>query len=318
MKRMIACVAGLAVAAAVACVAICGGVGAPSAAWAVPGGSEVSGALGGPESSAIPAATYPPKTPAGRPAGDISGNSSTGTAAKPAARTAAELAADRKARELAARELAKTRAAVAARRPNTEFKDTPVKDALQALADAGHFSIVIDPALEEAGVDLTARTVSFKAAGLAYEDALNLVLPREAGYRIESGYIYITTQEKAWLPLQVMVLSMKLATTEIPDFPNSPRFNIGQVAGGGQAGRGGGSLFGVTPGAPAVEKPDRPTPERIIALLKHLVRNADDRRIAPWDDDGGPASIQQLGTQIVVTQTDAGLRAVVRVLAMIE
>jgi len=79
---------------------------------------------------------------------------------------AADLAAGaRRAQELAARELAKTRAAVAVRRPKTEFDNTPVKDALQTLGDLGRFSIVIDPALEEAGVDLAARTVTFKAHG---------------------------------------------------------------------------------------------------------------------------------------------------------
>jgi len=321
-------------------IALVGWMAAPVAAWAGATGSEVGAAASEPEGAATGAATYPAKTPAtGPPAGapaspaSVLPAASAGPAgvpaspaattpaaasAKPAAKTPAELAAERKAREEAARELAKTRMAAAARRPKTEFENTPVEDALKTLADAGRFPIVIDPALKEAGIDLAARTVSLKATGLSYEDVLNLVLPRETGYRVEAGYVLVTTLEKSWLPLKVMVYSLKLATAEIPDFTNAPRFNIAEAVRNRQGGQGGGgTLFGA-PAAAAPEVSGRATPERIIAMLKQFVQSANDRRIAPWDDVGGPATIQQIGLQIVVTQTDAGQRAVARVLVAIE
>jgi hypothetical protein len=351
MKHASAWIGGLGIAFVACMAALAMG---PAGQAAAPG-SEVGAALSEPESSAIPAATYPAKRPGSaaaaavpRSASDLAPDTgraaataasiaatvpaapaaaqptdttarSTAESTKAAPKTPAELAAERAARELAARELAKTRMTMAARRPKTEFDNTTVKDALKTLGDVGRFSIVIDPALEEAGVDLSTRTVTFKAAGLTYEDALNLVLPREAGFRVEAGYILVTTQEKAWLPLKVAIFSLKMATADIPDFTSAPRFSIGSVVTGGQGGQGGGGLFGVAPGAAAaVDKPDRATPERIVAMLKQFVRNSGDRRIAPWDDDGGPATIQQLGNQIVVMQTEAGVRAVAKFLAMVE
>jgi hypothetical protein len=310
MKSMLALLAGVAM-------VLAGWTALASSGQALPVGagvaaaSEVGAAASEPESSAIPAATYPAKSPAAAPTG----------AGKPAAKTPAELAKERAAAEAERKAIAKTQAAVAARRPKAEFENTSVKDVLAYLSDVGKFSIVIDPALAEAGVDLEARTVSLKASALTFESALNLVLPREAGFRVEPGYLLVTTLEKSWLPLKLVAVSVRLHMQEIPDFVG-PRFQINSAAQNAatRGAGGGGSLFGA-PGAAApaaAEKPGRMTPKRLIEFVKKYVQNSADRRIATWDDEGGPATIQYMNGQLIITQTDAGLRAAVRILAAIE
>jgi len=246
------------------------------------------------------------------------------TAKDTSAKPAADPAAARKAREEAARQqqdFARTRRTLTTGRPRLAFENVAIKDVLNYLASIGRFSIVYDQALEEAGMDLAARTVSIHASGMKYEDAINLILPRECGYRIGPGYVLVTTLEKSYLPLRTGIYSIELAMAEIPNFTDAPRFEISSVtqaasAAAGGGGGGFGDLFGAT--KTQTEDPGRATPEKIIEMVKKFVKNANDRRIAPWDDEGGPATIQYLGGKLVVSQTDHGHRAVAKLLASIE
>jgi len=240
------------------------------------------------------------------------------TAAKPVA----DLAAEKKAREEAAKkaqELARTRRTLMSPRPSFEFENMAVKDVLTYMSEVGKFSVVYDNALQEAGIDLAARTVSVRLSRMTYEAALNLILPKEVGYRIEAGYILITTLEKSWLPLKTALYSVQLAMAEIPDFTDAPRFEVGNVlrqATAATSGGGGGAGLFTTTTKP--EDTGRATPERIIELVKKFVKNQNDRRIAPWDDEGGPATIQYLGGRLIVSQTEHGHRAIAKFLASIE
>jgi hypothetical protein len=265
--------------------------------------NETSGATAATPAAPAPAATNAPAAKAPE--------------TKPAAPTAAEKAeADKKAQAEAARkaqEQARLRQSMAAAKSSIEFQDTPVKDILTYLAEVGKFSIVFDKALQEAGIDLAHVPASIKASGLSYEQAIQLVLPRECGYRIEAGYVLVTTLEKSWLPLTLRSYDVHMAMAEIPDFGGlAPRFQLNQA--GTQKG-GGGTLF-TQPQAAAEQPPV--TPDRIIALIKQFVRNSDDPRIAPWSDDGGPASISYLGGYLIVSQTYVGHMKVMRIIAMIE
>jgi len=234
----------------------------------------------------------------------------------------AELAAEKKAREEAARkaqELARTRRTLASPRPSFEFQNISIKDVLTYMGDVGKFSIVYDNALQEAGIDLATRTVSVRLSRMTYEAALNIILPKEVGYRIEAGYLLITTVEKSWLPLKTTIYSVRLAMAEVPDFTGAPRFEVSSVlqqASQASQGGAGASLFTTPTNQP--EETGRATPERIIDLIKKFVKNQNDRRIAPWDDEGGPATIQYLNGQLVVSQTEHGHRAVAKLLASIE
>jgi len=205
-------------------------------------------------------------------------------------------------------------------RPELDFEQTSVKNVLEYLAEVGRFSLVFDDALKEQGIDLETRTVSLKARGITYEKAIELILPKGAGYRVGPGYVLITTLEKSWLPLRTASYSIRLHLAEVPDFTDAPRFEASdviqsatQAAEGG--GGGGGDFFNQ---AGRDEDKGRATPERIIDLVKRFVKNETDRRIAPWADAGGPATIEYLNGRLIVNQTMAGHRAVRRLLRMLE
>jgi len=207
-------------------------------------------------------------------------------------------------------------------RPDFGFEHTSVKSVLEYLAEVGRFSIVFDDALQKQGIDLEARPVTLKASGITYEKAIELILPKGAGYRVGPGYVLITTLEKSWLPLQTGSYSIRLHLAEVPNFTDAPRFEAGDVirsAAEAATGAGGGGvdLFGQA-GPDEADKKGRATPERIIDLVKRFVAHANDRRIAPWDDAGGPATIQYLNGHLIVSQTAAGHRAVRRLLWMLE
>jgi hypothetical protein len=239
--------------------------------------------------------------------------------AAPADATALKKARDEAVRKV--QELARTRRTLSSARPKFEFESMPIKDVLKYMSDVGRFSVVFDQALEEAGIDLSTRTVSLRATGMTYESALNLILPKECGYRVEAGYVLITTLEKSWVPLKVGTYSIHLALAQVPDFTDAPKFAVSQFlqsasqAGGGG---GGGSLFGPANAAQAETEKNTATPERIIEMIKKFVKNQTDRRIAPWDDEGGPASIQYTGGRLIISQTEQGHRAIARLLASIE
>ena len=225
--------------------------------------------------------------------------------------------AKRKAREEAlrqAQETARTRRALGTPSGTFEFSATPLSQVLQMLAEAGGFAVVLDKALEGAGIDLSTHPVTMRLAGMRYEDAIHLLLPRECGYRVEAGYVLVTTLEKSWLPLKTVVYSVRDAVTVVPNFVG-PRFEIGDITSQSQGG-GGTNIFGNQPEEP--EDATRATPERIVDMVKRHVRNANDRRIATWDDEGGPATIQYLDGKLIVSQTYEGQRAVARLMMAIQ
>jgi len=290
------------------------------AAWgyveAIGTGLEAPAALSGAESAAAP------KEKAAQPAGQSAAKSAPAPAATPAADPeAARRAAQEK--ERLVREYARTRRTVTSRlssRKAVEFEQTSIKNILEYLAEIGKFSIVFDKALEEAGLDLETRTASIRVTGITYEKAIELVLPRECGYQVGPGYVLITTLEKSWLPLKTASYSVRLALATVPDFTNAPRFEIGdvtQAAASAAQGGGFGNLFGSTTTAEP-EDTGKATPERIIDMVQKFVNNQGDRHIAPWADEGGPATIEYLNGQLIISQTEHGHRAIRRLLAMIE
>jgi len=231
--------------------------------------------------------------------------------------TADDAEAKRKAREEAikrARETARTRRALDQPSGTFEFSATPLTQVLQMLAEAGGFAVVFDKALQEAGIDLSTHPVTMRLAGMRYEDAIYLLLPRECGYRVEAGYVLVTTLEKSWLPLKTVVYSVRDALAVVPNFVG-PRFELGDITSQSQGG-GGTNIFGNQPEEP--EDATRATPERLVDMVKRHVQNANDRRIATWDDEGGPATVQYLEGKLIVNQTPQGHRAVARLVMAIQ
>jgi len=205
-----------------------------------------------------------------------------------------------------------------ASRPALDFERTSVRDVLEYLAEVGRFAIVFDGDLEAAGIDLAARTVSLKVGGITYEKAIELVLPRECGYRVGPGYVLITTLEKSWLPLLTVSYSIRLHLAQIPDFEDAPRFEVGdmtQIAAQAVTGPGSSSIWNVTLDP---DEEEQVTPEQLIDLVRRFVTNENDRKIAPWADRGGPATIEYMNGRLIVNQTAAGHQAVRRLLMMLE
>ena len=239
-----------------------------------------------------------------------------GPVAPPATTDDAE--AKRKAREEAikqAQEAARTGRALGTPSGTFEFSATPLSQALQMLAEAGKFAVVFDKTLEEAGIDLSTHPVTMRLAGMRYEDAIYLLLPRECGYRVEAGYVLVTTLQKSWLPLKTVVYSVRDAVTVVPNFVG-PRFDLGAITSQSQGGAGGGNIFSNLPDES--EDATQATLERIVDLVKRHVRNENDRRIAPWDDEGGPATVQYLEGKLIVNQTSEGHRAIARLVMAIQ
>ena len=269
-------------------------------------------AAGSPAPSA-PASATPAKAPAATPAATSAPGSPPAAPAAGSNKPTSQAEAFRQAQARA-----RTQQALAGK-PKLEFTDTPLKAVLDYLAEIGHFSIVYDKALEEAGINLGAIPVSITASGLSYENALRLLLPKECGYRIEAGYVLVTTLEKSWIPLTTVSYSIQVTLAQIPDFGGqAPRFEIEYLGQGKQPGPGGSAGTGLFGAQPQKEVAPQATPDRIIEFVKKFARHANDRRIAPWDDEGGPATIEYLSGRLIISQTDAGHRAVARLLAMIE
>jgi len=212
-----------------------------------------------------------------------------------------------------ARELARVRRTLRAKPKPLEFEAMPVADVLKALGEAGRFAIVFDEELEEQGIDLSDRRVTLRAADMTYEDAIYLILPPECGYSARSGYVLITTLEKSWLPLRTVVHGVREALAEVPNF-KGPRIEFGDLSSRSAAG-GGGGLFEETA---EEDEESRATPECLIEMVKRHVRHENDRRIAPWDDEGGPASISYLDGKLIISQTYHGHRAVAKLLTAIR
>ena len=206
------------------------------------------------------------------------------------------------------REPANVRQALGAKLAKVEFEAASVEWVLEALGEAGGFSIVFDEALEKAGIDLAQRTVTMRLTGMTLEDVIYLILPKECGYRVEAGYVLVTTLEKSWVPLTTALYDVQEDLAEVPNF-QGPRFDIRDVTSGGT--EGGGVQFKETGDE---EEGDGVTPEQFMELIKRHVSCDNDRRIARWDDEDGPAAISYLDGKLIVSQTYAGQQAVAKFL----
>ena len=135
----------------------------------------------------------------------------------------------------------------------------------------------------------------------------------------------MTTLERSWLPLPIHTYDIRMAMAEIPDYgATAPHFNLANIgnvnpaAGGAGAEGAEGSAGSLRParGAGPGGRQGHARPDH--RLIKMFVRSDGDRRIAPWSDEGGPATISYLNGHLIVTQTPAGHMAVLRIITMIE
>ena len=190
-----------------------------------------------------------------------------------------------------------------------DFEKTSLDNVLKYIGEIQRgLNLVIDPDVTTAGIDLSTRVVDLKVKRVAVEQVLGLILGAELGYRVESGYILITTKEKLQQNLPVVTYPVQDLVAQIPDFGGqAPRFEVGDVTASAASSAGGGgvgSLFGGG-GAATTETPTA-GPQDLVDLITRTVSNQSDPTVAAWSDEGGPAAIQFMNGLLICTQTRKG------------
>ncbi|MFO8013007.1 MAG: hypothetical protein R6X20_06835 [Phycisphaerae bacterium] len=192
-----------------------------------------------------------------------------------------------------------------------DFEKTSLDNVLNYISEVQRgLNIVIDPDISTAGIDMSTRVVDLKVKQVSVESVLQLILGADLGYRVESGYILVTTREKLQQNLPVVTYPVQDLVATIPDFgQEAPRFEVGDVTqAAAQAASGGGGAFGDLFGAGgdlgAEEGPAGP--QELRDLIQRTVNNQSDPNVAAWGDEGGPAAIEYMNGLLIVTQTRIG------------
>ena len=126
------------------------------------------------------------------------------------------------------------------------FADSQLDEAITFLSQRHEIPILLDPAVEAAGVPPDSKIMLPPLAGIPLRSALNIVLkPLNLTYVIQDNVMYITTIEDAQNRLQTRVYPMGdlvLGLTAVGRGQNGGggAFGGGQQIGGGQQGGGGG------------------------------------------------------------------------------
>ena len=189
-----------------------------------------------------------------------------------------------------------------------DFEKTSLDNVLKYISEVHRgLNIVIDPDVSTAGIDLSTRVVDLKVKQVDVESVLGLILGADLGYKVESGYILVTTREKLQQNLPVVTYPVQDLVAQIPDFGGeAPRFEVGDVtaAAAGAAGGGGfGDLFGGGVATPT----DQPIGwQELVDIIQRTVNNQADPNVAAWSDEGGPAAIEYMNGLLIVTQTRQG------------
>ncbi|MBE3097477.1 MAG: hypothetical protein IMZ44_10160 [Planctomycetes bacterium] len=188
-----------------------------------------------------------------------------------------------------------------------DFEKTSLDNVLKYISEVQRgLNIVIDPDITAAGVDLTTRVVDLKVKRVSIESVLGLILGADLGYKVEAGYLLITTKDKLQQNLPVVTYPVQDLVAQIPQFDEqAPRFEVASVLqAASQASGGGGGLFG---GGMAAAPADQPVgSQELIAIIQRTVSNQSDPAVAAWSDEGGPAAIEYMNGLLIITQTRRG------------
>ena len=204
-----------------------------------------------------------------------------------------------------------------------DFEHTSLDNVLRFISEVERgLNIVPDPdLLATQGIDLSTRVVDLKVKGVSVEEVMNLILGAELGYKVEAGYILVTTREKLQQNLPIVTYPVQDLVARIPDFGGiAPRFEPGditQAAASGVAGGGGG--FGELFGAGATDEEEEVIgPEELMAIVTRNINNMSDPDVAAWTDEGGPAAIDYMNGLLVTTQTRRGHERIADLLEMLR
>ncbi|MCX5676147.1 MAG: hypothetical protein NTX87_14160 [Planctomycetota bacterium] len=189
-----------------------------------------------------------------------------------------------------------------------DFEKTSLDNVLKYISEVQRgLNIVIDPDITAAGVDLTTRVVDLKVKRVSIESVLGLILGADLGYKVEAGYLLITTKDKLHQNLPVVTYRVKDSVAQIPQFDDqAPRFEVATVLqqAAQASGGGAGGLFG---GGAAAAPADQPVgSQELTAIIQRTVSNQSDPAVAAWSDEGGPAAIEYMNGLLIITQTRRG------------
>lgn len=158
-----------------------------------------------------------------------------------------------------------------------DFEHTRLDNVLKYISEVKRgLNIVTDPELAE-GVDLSAPVVDLKVKRVSVEEMLNLILGEDLAHVAEPGYVLVTSRQRAYLrlPLGAYRVDDLLAASDA-------RYSLDW--------------------------------QDLIDVLKRNINNMADPNVAPWTDEGGPASVDFLGGLLVIRQTRAGHEQAARLL----
>ena len=190
-----------------------------------------------------------------------------------------------------------------------DFEHTSLDNVLKYISEVKRgLNIVPDPDLATAGIDLTMRVVDLKVKGVSVESVLGLILGADLGYKVEAGYILVTTRDKLQQNLPIVTYPVQDLVASIPDFGGlAPRFEVGAVTSAGAGGAGGGGGFGELFGGGGAAEPATGIGfQELVDIIKRNVNNLADPSVAAWTDEGGPAAIDYMNGLLIVTQTRRG------------
>jgi type II secretory pathway component GspD/PulD (secretin) len=188
-----------------------------------------------------------------------------------------------------------------------DFEKTTLDNVLKYISEVQRgLNIVIDPDVAAGGIDLSTRMVDLKVKRVSVESVLGLILGADLGYKVEPGYILVTTKDKMQQNLPVVTYPVQDLVAQIPDFADqAPRFEVSSVL--QQATQtGGGAAGGLFAGAAAAAGTETPGWQELVAIIQRTVSNQSDPAVAAWSDEGGPAAIEFMNGLLIVTQTRRG------------
>ena len=187
-----------------------------------------------------------------------------------------------------------------------DFERTNLDNVLKYIAEVQRgLNIVIDPDIGAGGIDLSTRVVDLKVKRVSIEAVLSLILGADLGYKVESGYILVTTKEKMQQNLPMVTYPVQDLIATIPEFGGqAPRFQLENLGAAPGTTGGATSLFGA--GTAAKEEVAPIGSQELIDIIKRTVSATANPQVAAWSDEGGPAAIDFLNGLLIVTQTRKG------------
>jgi tetratricopeptide (TPR) repeat protein len=100
-----------------------------------------------------------------------------------------------------------------------DFEHTSLDNVLKYISEVKKdLNIVPDPDLAAGGVDLSTHVVDLKVKGVSIESVLSLILGADLGYKVEAGYILVTTRAKLQQNLPIVTYPVQDLVASIPDF----------------------------------------------------------------------------------------------------